>query len=81
MKKLPISKKVLEYALVSISAIKKFTVVGGGWWVGGGWVGGLLDFRVVQVQNSSSNGPGADIKIGFAPTPPHHETFIDINGY
>ena len=42
MKKLPLSKKVLEYVKVSISAIKKFTVVGG-------WVGGLLDFRVVQV--------------------------------
>ena len=37
MKKLPRSKKVLEYALVSISALKSFMVgVGWGW---GGWGG------------------------------------------
>ena len=32
MKKLPISKKVLEYALVSISVDKSFPVGWGGWW-------------------------------------------------
>ena len=36
MKKLPRSKKVLEYALVSISALKSFPVGGWGGW--GGWV-------------------------------------------
>ena len=36
MKKLPRSKKVLEYALVSISALKSFPVGWGG--VGGAWV-------------------------------------------
>ena len=38
MKKLPRSKKVLEYALVSISALKSF-LVGWGGWVGWGGVG------------------------------------------
>ena len=42
MKKLPISKKVLDLVLVSISTLKSLGwVVGGGW-----WVGGLFDFRV-----------------------------------
>ena len=48
MKKFPRSKKVLEYALVSISALKSF-MVGVGWvgWVGGwGWVGCMGDFNV-----------------------------------
>ena len=36
MKKLPRSKKVLEYALVSISALKSFLVGGVGGW-GGAW--------------------------------------------
>ena len=40
MKKLPRSKKVLEYALVSISALKSFLVGGVGW---GGCMG---DFNV-----------------------------------
>ena len=39
MKKLPRSKKVLEYALVSISALKSFLVGGLVGWVGWGGVG------------------------------------------
>ena len=43
MKKLPISKKVLDLVLVSISTLKSL-----GWWW---WVGGLFDFRVTPNPN------------------------------
>ena len=43
MKKLPRSKKVLEYALVSISALKSFLVGWGGWM---GWGGCMTNFNV-----------------------------------
>ena len=52
MKKLPRSKKVLEWSLEPISAIKSFR-----WWVGGGWwVGG-------KVILMSAPGPLTGVKV------------------